>query len=479
MSEQRGTHFITYANATFMESATEYARTAREVGFETAEVKTRAELEATPFYQENRALLDTPRGNGYWLWKPYFIRETLRQLPEGDVLVYNDAGRGEGLRFMDRFPAHLCQLVREIPHGMICGFSPHIWHQARFTKRDAFIVMEMDTEEMYAASQITASWSLWRPTPEAFAFLDEWLKYGCDPRCISDDPSVLADQEFIDFQDHRHDQAIFSILVHKLRAPHLNLAELNDLRRHFSSVSRASGNVAQLPKRVSFHEQALANLAAERGYTLGQLGLCEMLGTCVTNAFPDRQDPLPLLKRVEKKPAPVLVQEAVGLSRTSPNDLTWEHIYNWLRQPDRKIASAHMHDKTEAYAEFVQASFKKFLVAEFNRGEFRRPNFQFFLEQHFDPAAFSEDPNLIYKRGFPADFGREELTAALLADPQSINWRQVWYVMNGDERKAWKALVASFPSGEIDNIKQKRIEMATDHTSADSFIQALLSSEKE
>ena len=44
------------------------------------------------FREKNRHILSQPRGNGYWLWKPYFIARTLRLLQEGDYLVYCDAG---------------------------------------------------------------------------------------------------------------------------------------------------------------------------------------------------------------------------------------------------------------------------------------------------------------------------------------------------------------------------------------------------
>ena len=34
-----------------------------------------------------------PRGGGYWVWKPWIIVDTLRQMKENDVLVYVDSGQ--------------------------------------------------------------------------------------------------------------------------------------------------------------------------------------------------------------------------------------------------------------------------------------------------------------------------------------------------------------------------------------------------
>lgn len=44
------------------------------------------------FRRRNKEILDTPRGGGYYLWKPYFYRKAYDELGEGDYLVYIDSG---------------------------------------------------------------------------------------------------------------------------------------------------------------------------------------------------------------------------------------------------------------------------------------------------------------------------------------------------------------------------------------------------
>lgn len=45
------------------------------------------------FKNKNKDILSRKRGNGYWLWKPYFILKTLKEkLNKGDFLIYTDAG---------------------------------------------------------------------------------------------------------------------------------------------------------------------------------------------------------------------------------------------------------------------------------------------------------------------------------------------------------------------------------------------------
>jgi hypothetical protein len=46
-------------------------------------------------------------------------------------------------------------------------------------------------------------------------FVSEWLTYAQDSRAITDDNNVLGSTNYPDFRDHRHDQAILSILAKK------------------------------------------------------------------------------------------------------------------------------------------------------------------------------------------------------------------------------------------------------------------------
>lgn len=43
------------------------------------------------FRNENSSILSKKKGNGYWLWKPYFVKKTLDSLKDGDYLLYVDS----------------------------------------------------------------------------------------------------------------------------------------------------------------------------------------------------------------------------------------------------------------------------------------------------------------------------------------------------------------------------------------------------
>ena len=50
------------------------------------------ELSLPTCANKNKKILDAPKGIGYWLWKPFIILETMKNISEGDVIVYSDSG---------------------------------------------------------------------------------------------------------------------------------------------------------------------------------------------------------------------------------------------------------------------------------------------------------------------------------------------------------------------------------------------------
>jgi hypothetical protein len=70
-------------------------------------------------------------------------------------------------------------------------------------------------------------------------FVQQWYELACNYHFIDDSPSVLPN--FPDFQEHRHDQSIFSLLTKKkgLYSPH-GLGPVVRILRNISGVSKLS-----------------------------------------------------------------------------------------------------------------------------------------------------------------------------------------------------------------------------------------------
>lgn len=165
-------------------------------------------IKNTEFYRKNKSLLDTPKGLGYWSWKPYIILEALKKVNDGDIVVYADCG----LEIIDNL-APLLDIVNNKEDILL--FSNGNLLNARWTKRDCFILMECDNKDYWYSLQCDAAFSLFKKTGKSISFVEEWLRYALDTRIISSDKNVMGGKNIPGFREHRWDQSILSLLAKK------------------------------------------------------------------------------------------------------------------------------------------------------------------------------------------------------------------------------------------------------------------------
>lgn len=179
------------------------------------------------FQKKNKEILLRKRGNGYWLWKPYFILKTLRnKLNKGDYLIYTDAG----ILYLDR--------VEKIIKFMISK-NEDIWSirtrflEKKYSKRDAFILLDADSSIYADTFQYMAGIQIYKKTKFSEIFLEKLLNYSTDKRIITDDPNTQGLRNYDGFIDNRHDQTVLSILTKKLRFSHLdkNKTKASDINK--------------------------------------------------------------------------------------------------------------------------------------------------------------------------------------------------------------------------------------------------------
>ena len=149
------------------------------------------------------------RGGGYWIWKPYFILKTLKEIVKyNDYLIYSDSGS----IYIDSVYYLLSVMIRD----KIDIMSFHLPHQQKYwTKRDAFLLMNCDTQKYAESKQILATFIFMKNTNFTRSFINEWLKYAQDKRIITDQPNVLGKPNYLGFRENRHDQSIFSLMIKK------------------------------------------------------------------------------------------------------------------------------------------------------------------------------------------------------------------------------------------------------------------------
>jgi hypothetical protein len=206
-------HLVNYANIEFEFSQTLNSRSGKKVGrFDRVLSYTPRHI-GRDFSQRNQTILRQKRGNGYWLWKPYIIQKSLAKINDGEYLFYSDAGA-----LFIRPITPLLDLCRASGQDLLPFELPFL--ERAWTKRDAFILMGLDTAEYTETRQRLASYSLWRKSSFTVEFVREWLRYAEDERILTDLPNQCEQPNYPGFVDHRHDQSIFSLLTkrHRLEA---------------------------------------------------------------------------------------------------------------------------------------------------------------------------------------------------------------------------------------------------------------------
>ena len=149
------------------------------------------------------------RGYGYWLWKPFLIMQTLERMDAGDILFYADAGLELNVYGRERMQYYLdlCADRGSLFFGL--GGSVRAW-----AKMDA--IARIDRQRRCAQKPLrNASAFFLTKNDAALGLARRW--YGL---CAEDgyrylDDSVSRLPNHRDFREHRHDQAILSLLLHQ------------------------------------------------------------------------------------------------------------------------------------------------------------------------------------------------------------------------------------------------------------------------
>lgn len=164
------------------------------------------------FFKKNKKILNQERGNGYWLWKPYFIKKTLDSLSYGDFLFYCDSGS----YFIRSISPLIDIMIKNGVDLMVFGLTDKekIW-----TKRDAFVLMDCDSIKYSESNQRLSGFSLWRKSSFTINLINEFLYFAQDERIITDLENQCGYPNYPGFKEHRHDQSIFSLLTKKYNLP--------------------------------------------------------------------------------------------------------------------------------------------------------------------------------------------------------------------------------------------------------------------
>ena len=155
------------------------------------------------------------RGYGFWTWKPYVIRRHLASLPEGDVLLYLDAGFSLNPEGRERLKGYV-QRALDHPSGWFVFETGH--SIGPYTKRSLLQAHGGDDAATRALPMLQAGCQFILARQDNIDLAKRWYDSMTVRELIDDSPSP---DEVAGFIAHRHDQSVFSILAHRRGIAHV------------------------------------------------------------------------------------------------------------------------------------------------------------------------------------------------------------------------------------------------------------------
>ena len=149
------------------------------------------------------------RGFGYWLWKPFILREYVRTISDGEVIFYCDIG----CEFSPCGSVQFNNFLHKLSNRPIIAFQAGSkLFEFQWTKSELIDYAGLSSHDR-KSPQIAATFFFFVVNDFTRRFLDEWYKISTifNYKLINDDIGPQCHG----FVEHRHDQSIFSVLLKK------------------------------------------------------------------------------------------------------------------------------------------------------------------------------------------------------------------------------------------------------------------------
>jgi hypothetical protein len=206
--------FISYGNDPFKAAKERLQKEAEAMGVFNGKIRMYSPEDLSAEFKEAVGpTLNEARGGGYWLWKPYIIKDMLTQLNEDDILLYVDCGctlQPKGAQRIKEYAEMISKASGKSILGMELPFKGSSWTSSAIF--DHFGVTPED--ERWNSNQILGGTHMYRKCKESLDFIDAWLDIAMNhPRLFTDDDNEESKRRIPGFRENRHDQSIFTILI--------------------------------------------------------------------------------------------------------------------------------------------------------------------------------------------------------------------------------------------------------------------------
>lgn len=163
------------------------------------------------FWADHKNVLKarTP-GFGWWVWKPYFIMHCLQTIPEGDGLLYLDAGSIINTDLAS--VTSIAEFMKLTERQKVTGSNSDYYSEQLYTCNDLLDLLSLSPSQR-VESQFCAAILFVVNDEEGRAFIRKW----CELVCIDEHrwllPKQFETENHPDFIHHMHDQASLSCLL--------------------------------------------------------------------------------------------------------------------------------------------------------------------------------------------------------------------------------------------------------------------------
>ena len=180
--------------------------TAIQNGVDSAVAFQRSDLDPA-FVKNNAAIMSYPKGAGYWIWKPHIILKTIESpdVADGDTIIYADS--------KIVFIKSVLPLINVFQRDNLDVMTFRVLSRSKeWTKRDCFILTKSDKPMYTNTCQRYGGIWVFKKGEFAHHFFSTMQAYELDHRILTDSINLLGIPNYPEFQDHRHDESLVSIL---------------------------------------------------------------------------------------------------------------------------------------------------------------------------------------------------------------------------------------------------------------------------
>ena len=146
------------------------------------------------------------RGYGYWLWKPFIILDSLKNLDSETILFYVDGRtdfRSKSIDWLDEFS----NIKDKSVAAWQMNHPEYMWTNSKIFE----YFDQLHNKSTIESGQFAATFSVWRKSIDTLAIVEKWKEIMIINHTIVRDEFLGLDS--YDFRENRHDQSVFSLLL--------------------------------------------------------------------------------------------------------------------------------------------------------------------------------------------------------------------------------------------------------------------------